>query len=83
VFIIGDKCDGINRLIRTYAPHALDDEVCVNVDSSLELGVFLLAAGCLVVFVVSRFILYKTYPFKRYSDDNDYFRSGEVDKLIN
>ncbi len=82
MFIIGDHCNGINHLIRTYAPHALDDEVCVNVDSSLELGVFLLLGGCVVVFVVTRVVLWKTYPFKRYVDDTS-VRSGEVDRLIN
>lgn len=68
--------------LSSYAPHALDDEVCINVTARLELGVYLLLAGAVLVFVVTRVVLWRTYPFRRYADEEPIY-SGDVDRLVN
>jgi len=72
----------LKRFSPRYAPHALDDETCINVTARLELGVYLLLAGALLVFVVTRIVLWRTYPFRRFADEVSIY-SGDIDRLIN
>ena len=58
-FIVGSKCDLINRLVTQYLSEALPetDEVCFTVITKLTHGTFVLVAASLLIMIVGQYVM--------------------------
>jgi hypothetical protein len=59
-FVIGDKCDGINVLLKDFFDQELQgDDKCFDVVTSLEPGCFVLGGACVLFFVGGYLVIRK------------------------
>ena len=58
-FIVGSKCDMINRLVTAYLSEALpaEDDVCFTVITQLTHGTFVLVSASLLIMVVGQYVM--------------------------
>ena len=58
-FIVGSKCDTINRLVTAYLSEALpaQDDVCFTVITKLTHGTFVLVSASVLIMVVGQYVM--------------------------
>ena len=57
-FIVGDKCDPINALMKEYFNAELNgDTKCFDVIATLESGCWILFSACIIYFGVASFVM--------------------------
>ncbi len=64
-FMVGNRCNGIDELLVNYAGGSLDSDTCITVSATLEKGMYFLGVACILLLFLSRFILWKRFPFAR------------------
>jgi len=61
-FIIGDKCDGIDKILEKYFVDQLDGDVtCFDVIATLESGCWLLFGACIIYVAVGSLVIRTTH----------------------
>ena len=61
-FMVGDKCDGINAILKKYLDKPLDgDDVCFDVVTELNSGAWLLMPAALVASVLAQALLRRAH----------------------
>ncbi len=61
-FMVGKRCNEIDEWLSLYAGRFLDSDTCIRVSAKLETGIFFLGAACVLLFFLSRLILWKRFP---------------------
>ena len=81
-FIVGSKCDTINRLVTAYLSEALpaQDDVCFTVITKLTHGTFVLVSASVLIMVVGQYVMRASHHAieDRFRRDSGRFDEDEV-----
>lgn len=81
-YMIGDSCNAINSFLVNHLANSLDEPTCIDLTSTLLPGVYVLIAGCLLMVLVTLFILSRQNEYGEEEKDEEEDKNEEKHPLI-